>query len=105
MIDNYINETSLAILCKKNPGVKLLLLSKTDGKEIQLDVEKARAQYGDIELIRFYRSHDRFLLIDGEEIYHLGASLKDLGRRWFAFSKLEKESLQCLLIEIQDFLS
>jgi len=68
-------------------------------------VAKARAQYGDIELISFSRSHDRFLVIDNEEIYHLGASLKDLGKRWFAFSKLEKESLQSLLTEIQHFLS
>lgn len=105
LIDNYIDETSLALLCKKQPGVKLLLLSKADGREIQLDVAKARAQYGDIELIRFSRSHDRFLVIDNEEIYHLGASLKDLGKRWFAFSKLETETVKSLIAEIRSFLS
>jgi hypothetical protein len=101
LIDNYIDETTLAHLSKKEKGVKVLLLTKTPStgsgqanKQLTLDVQKANTQYGNFTLKSFDKSHDRFLIIDGNEVYHLGASLKDLGRKWFAFSKMEKSSVE-----------
>jgi len=100
LIDNYIDETTLTHLSKKKKGVKVLLLSKSINKQLELDIQKANEQYGDIELQPFAKSHDRFLIIDKEEIYHLGASLKDLGKKWFAFSKMDKSSVENILNSI-----
>lgn len=97
LIDNYIDENTLTHLAKKGKGVKVLLLTKSIGKQLQLDMQKANDQYGNFAAKAFTQSHDRFLIIDGKEIYHLGASLKDLGRKWFAFSKLEKSSVQNIM--------
>jgi hypothetical protein len=66
-------------------------LTKPITKQLTLDVKKANEQYSHFELKAFTKSHDRFLIIDNTEVYHLGASLKDLGKKWFAFSKLEKK--------------
>ncbi len=66
-----------------------------------LDVQKANEQYGNFEIRHFNLSHDRFLIIDKTEIYHIGASLKDLGKRWFAFSKLEQKSIASLMEKIE----
>jgi len=94
LIDNYINESTLTHLAKKNKGVKVLLLTKSINKQLRLDVQKADAQYGGFEVKQFNKSHDRFIIIDdGKEIYHIGASLKDLGKKWFAFSKMDKHSI------------
>ena len=94
VIDSYIDETTLTHLAKKKSGVKVLLLTKTISKQLQLDVQKADAQYGDFDVKQFTKSHDRFIIIDGgKEIYHIGASLKDLGKKWFAFSKMDKNSV------------
>ena len=93
LIDNYIDETTLIHLSKKGDAVKVLLLTKTISKQLMLDVQKVNEQYGNFELKPFNKSHDRFLIIDDNEIYHLGASLKDLGKRWFAFSKLDRSSV------------
>jgi len=94
LIDNYIDDTTLVHLAKKNNGVKALLLTKNISKQLSLDVQKADAQYGDFDVKQFSKSHDRFLIIDGgKEIYHIGASLKDLGKKWFAFSKMSKDSV------------
>jgi hypothetical protein len=100
LIDNYIDETSLIHLSKKGKNVKVLLLTKNTGKQLSLDVEKANTQYGNFVLKNFVKSHDRFLIIDGVEVYHLGASLKDLGKKWFAFSKLDKSSVEGILSSI-----
>ncbi len=100
LIDNYIDESTLTHLAKKNPGVKVNLLTKTISKQLQLDVQKANLQYGNFTLKSFDKSHDRFLIIDHQQVYHLGASLKDLGKKWFAFSKLDKESVESLMNEI-----
>ena len=97
LIDNYINEITLTHLSKKNQGVRIILFTKTISKQIELDILKANEQYGGFEASIFEKSHDRFLIIDQEEIYHLGASLKDLGKKWFAFSRLEKESVKSML--------
>jgi hypothetical protein len=100
LIDNYIDETTLTHLSKKGESVKVLLLTKNTGKQLALDVEKANGQYGNFALKTFTKSHDRFLIIDGVEVYHLGASLKDLGKKWFAFSKLDKNSVEGILSSI-----
>ncbi|MDO9511201.1 MAG: ORF6N domain-containing protein [Bacteroidales bacterium] len=100
LIDNYIDESTLAHLAKKNSYVKVLLLSKTVNKQLTLDVKKANEQYGNFEIQEFNKSHDRFLIIDNSEVYHIGASLKDLGKKWFAFSKLDKNSVGNILNEI-----
>jgi len=81
LIDNYIDESTLTHLAKKNKGVKVHLLTKQVSKQLQLDIQKANAQYGSFEVKAFTHSHDRFLIIDGTEVYHLGASLKDLGKK------------------------
>lgn len=100
LIDNYIDESSLTHLSKKTKAVKVLLLTKTISKQLTLDVKKANEQYSNFELKTFTKSHDRFLIIDNTEVYHLGASLKDLGKKWFAFSKLDKSSVRSILKEI-----
>ena len=100
LIDNYIDESTLTHLAKKNEHVKVLLLSKTISKQLDLDVKKANEQYGNFELREFSLSHDRFLIIDNTDVFHLGASIKDLGKKWFAFSKLEKTSVANILNEM-----
>lgn len=102
LIDNYINEDTLTHLSKKAKTVKVLLLTKNITKELTLDIKKANEQYGDFELRKFNKSHDRFLIIDEQEVYHLGASLKDLGKKWFAFSKMDKTSVETILKEIKE---
>lgn len=100
LIDNYIDETSLTLLTKKGKDVNVLLLTKNISKQLNLDVQKVNQQYSHFELKLFTKSHDRFLIIDEEEVYHIGASLKDLGKKWFAFSKISKNSVRSILAEI-----
>jgi hypothetical protein len=88
LLDNYIYATVLLQLSKREKGVKVIIYSKNSTKQLKLDLEKFNTQYEPIEVKEFYKSHDRFLILDETEIYHLGASLKDLGKKWFAFSKL-----------------
>lgn len=104
LIDNYIDENTLTHLAKKEKNVKVLLLSKSIGKPLQLDIQKANQQYGNFEAKPFTQSHDRFLMIDGKEVYHLGASLKDLGKKWFAFSKLEAKSVDGIMNSILELI-
>ena len=94
LIDNYIDETVL-VLFSKIPDIKVTIYTKLN-KQLNLDFKKYKEQYNNIELKEFKNSHDRFLIIDDNEIYHIGASLKDLGKKWFAFSKFEKDSLEML---------
>lgn len=100
LIDNYIDESVLTHLSKKDKKVKVHLLSKNITKQLALDVKKANVQYGNFEIKAFNKSHDRFLIIDELEVFHLGASLKDLGKKWFAFSKLDKSSVSTILKSI-----
>ena len=97
LIDNYIDEIILTHLAKKNKNVAVYLRTKTVTQQLKLDVQKANAQYGNFELKPFAKSHDRFLIIDRKDVYHLGASLKDFGKKWFAFSKLHKASVRTML--------
>ena len=95
LIDNYIDENTLLLFNKREDGVKVIIYTKID-KNIKLDLAKYNSQFEKIEIKEFNLSHDRFLIIDKKEVYHIGASLKDLGKKWFAFSKLEKENLNIL---------
>lgn len=88
LFDNYIDQTVLIQLANKNKGVAVKVYTKSISKQLQLDVEKFNKQYDSLQVFEFDKAHDRFLIIDQKEIYHLGASLKDLGKKWFAFSKL-----------------
>jgi len=98
LIDNYIDETTLTHISKKKKNVKALLFTKNISKQLTLDLQKANEQYGDFDVKQFTQSHDRFLIIDdGKEVYHLGASLKDLGKKWFAFSKLDRNSVENII--------
>ena len=93
LIDNYIDESVLTLLSKRSNGCKALIYTKNISKKLQLDLAKHNEQYALIEAIEFNNSHDRFLMIDENDIYHIGASLKDLGKKWFAFSRLEKTNV------------
>jgi hypothetical protein len=94
LFDNYIDESVLTLL-SKNQSANITIYTNTISKQLELDIKKYNAQYKPIELKKFDLSHDRFLIID-EELYHIGASLKDLGKKWFAFSKMEKESFSVM---------
>ena len=89
LIDNYVDETVLTLLSKRNSNAKATIYTKQISSQLQLDLQKHNAQYPPIEIKTFADSHDRFLLIDKTELYHIGASLKDLGKKWFAFSKMD----------------
>ena len=89
LIDNYIDETVLLQLSKRNPEVKATIYTGKNSPQLLLDLEKHNKQYPPIEIKQFTYSHDRFIIIDRKELYHLGASLKDLGKKWFAFSRMD----------------
>ncbi|AKF24605.1 DNA-binding protein [Sulfurovum lithotrophicum] len=95
LIDNYIDE-SVLIHFSKNQNIQVTVYTKNITKQLKLDLKKYNSQYHHIELKQFDVSHDRFLILDDTEIYHIGASLKDLGKKWFAFSKMDEDSLGLL---------
>jgi len=76
------------LLSKRNPVVKATIYTGKVSKQLEIDLNKHNQQYPEIEVQLFTKSHDRFLIIDSKDVYHIGASLKDLGRKWFAFSKI-----------------
>ena len=95
LIDNYIDESVLTLF-SKNQAVDVTIYTKIITKQLKLDLEKYNSQYNNIEIKKFDNSHDRFLIIDENEVYHIGASLKDLGKKWFAFSKMDIGNLSIL---------
>lgn len=96
VIDNYIDESVLQIFAKNTKNINIKIFSANITKGLELDIKKYNSQYNRIELKEFKDSHDRFLIIDKEETYHFGASLKDLGKKWFAFSKFDKNIVRIL---------
>ena len=96
LIDNYIDDSVLTILNKRKTNVKAVIFTKEISKQLSLDLAKYNSQYPLIEVREFRQSHDRFLIVDNKEVYHFGASLKDLGKKWFAFSKFDKDALKIL---------
>jgi len=103
LIDNYVDETVLNLLAKRNMKVSTTIYTKNISKQLQLDLEKHNSQYPEIQIVAFNQAHDRFLILDEKELYHIGASLKDLGKKWFAFSKMEgmTETLLTNLLKIK----
>ncbi len=96
LIDNYIDDSVLTLFSKRKKGVLVTIYTKKITKQLQLDLKKFNSQYDPIQIKVFNKSHDRFLIIDEKEIYHIGASLKDLGKKWFAFSKLDIDNINIL---------
>ena len=88
LIDNYVDESVLLMLSKRNPGVSATIYTQKITQQLQLDLDKHNDQYPPINIRTYRNSHDRFLIVDDKEVYHIGASLKDLGKKMFAFSKL-----------------
>ena len=88
LIDNYVDDTVLTLLDKRQTGVSATIFTQKIDQQLQLDINKHNAQYPPIKVELFNKAHDRFLLIDNE-VYHIGASLKDLGKKWFAFTLLK----------------
>ncbi len=97
LIDNYIDETVLQLFTKRNKNVEVKIYTKNITKILKQDLEKYNIQYPKIEIQKFSKAHDRFLIIDEKVIYHIGASLKDLGKKWFAFSKMEIEAMDMIM--------
>lgn len=92
LIDNYVDESVLLLMSKRNSNVEATIYSANISAQLKLDLKKFNAQYPKIEVKTFTKSHDRFLLIDHTTVYHIGASLKDLGKKWFAFSKIDLDA-------------
>ena len=88
LMDNYVDETVLTLLDKRENGVSAVIYTQQISRQFQLDIERHNAQYAPIDVETFRLSHDRFLCID-DDVYHIGASIKDLGKKWFGFSKME----------------
>ena len=96
LIDNYIDESVLTLLSKRSKNVTATIYTTNISKQLHLDLLRFNAQYPTVEIKIFSKSHDRFLIIDEKIIYHIGASLKDLGKKWFAFSKIELDAKEIM---------
>lgn len=89
LIDNYVDETVLLMLSKRSVGVSATIYTQRITQQLQLDLDRHNSQYTPIDIRTYRDSHDRFLIVDETDVYHIGASLKDLGKKMFAFSKLD----------------
>ncbi len=96
LIDNYVDDTVLTLFSKRKRGVVLKILTKNLSKQIILDIQKFNEQFPPAEIKEFNHSHDRFIIIDDRDLFHFGASLKDLGKKWFGFSKMDIEVTKML---------
>ncbi len=96
LIDNYIDDTVLTMLTKRAAGVEVVVYTAKISKQLQLDIDKHNAQYPQIEVRTFSKAHDRFLIIDNT-VYLVGASIKDLGKKWFGFTLMENTDAEELL--------
>ena len=100
LIDNYVDDSVLAILDKRQIGVSATIYTQKVSQQLQLDITKHNAQYPPVKVKLFNKAHDRFLLID-DEVYHIGASIKDLGKKWFAFTLMKDITAEELIQKIQ----
>ncbi len=96
LIDNYVDDTVLSLFVKRKNGISLTILTKNISRQLEQDVKKFNEQYPPVVIKQFTLSHDRFLIIDDSDLYHFGASLKDLGKKWFAFSKMDISAVKML---------
>lgn len=101
LIDNYVDESVLTLLDKRGENVSACIYTQQINRQLRLDIERHNSQYPPIEVTLFRRSHDRFLCID-DIVYHVGASIKDLGKKWFAFSKMEDFNPEELVARINN---
>lgn len=101
LIDNYVDDTVLTQLDKRADGVTATIYTQHVGQQLQLDIDRHNAQYRPVTVEHFNRAHDRFLLVD-DEVYHIGASLKDLGRKWFAFTLMHDLTAEEILKKIDE---
>ena len=101
LIDNYVDESVLTLLDKREDTVSAIIYTQQISRQLRLDVDRHNSQYPPIEISVFRRSHDRFLCID-DTVYHVGASIKDLGKKWFAFSKMEDFKPEELVAKINE---
>ncbi|MBR0315171.1 MAG: virulence RhuM family protein [Bacteroidales bacterium] len=101
LIDNYVDESVLVLLAKRKAGVSAKIYTHGISKQLQLDLARHNSQYPAIEVETFNKSHDRFLMID-DEVYHIGASLKDLGKKWFGFTLMSFISSAEILAKINE---
>jgi hypothetical protein len=100
LMDNYIDDTVLKLFTKRKENVEFYIFTKNISEQLQLDLLKHNQQYKPIKIYKFQKAHDRFLIIDQKEVYHFGASLKDLGKKWFAFTSLNTQSVESIINEI-----
>ena len=101
LIDNYVDDTVLTLLDKREDGVTATIYTQRISNQFQLDVDRHNTQYPHIEIKQFNKAHDRFLLID-DEVYHIGASIKDLGKKWFGFTLMRDITATELINKIQE---
>ena len=101
LIDNYVDDTVLTLLDKRENGVTATIFTQRISSQFQLDVERHNAQYPPIEIKQFNKAHDRFLLVD-DEVYHIGASIKDLGKKWFGFTLMRDITATELINKIKE---
>ena len=101
LIDNYVDDTVLTLLDKRNSGVTSTIYTQRISNQFKLDVDRHNTQYSPIEIKQFNRAHDRFLLID-DEVYHIGASIKDLGKKWFGFTLMRDITATELINKIKE---
>ena len=101
LIDNYVDDTVLTLLDKREVGVAATIYTQRISSQFQLDVDRHNIQYPHIEIKQFNKAHDRFLLID-DEVYHIGASIKDLGKKWFGFTLMRDITSTELIDKIQE---
>jgi len=92
LIDNYVDDSVLILFTKRKNGVKTTIYTKTISKTLQQDLQKHNSQYAPVEIKQLKTAHDRFMIIDNKIVYHIGASIKDLGKKWFAFSRIEMDA-------------
>ena len=100
LIDNYVDETVLSILDKRNENVSATIYTANLNQQLQIDLQRHNSQYPMIEIIRFHKAHDRFLIIDNE-VYLIGASIKDLGKKWFGFTLIKEITAEEIINKIR----
>ena len=96
LIDNYIDQSVLLLLSKRKKEVDVEIYTAEISEQLKLDVKRFNAQYPTVSVTMFTKSHDRFIIIDKKTVYHIGASLKDLGKKWFAFSKIDLDAIEMI---------
>ena len=96
LIDNYVDENVLTLLSKRELSVSATIYTSNISRQLKIDLKKFNDQYPAIDVVIFKKSHDRFLIIDETKVYHIGASLIDLGKKWFAFSKINLDALEMI---------